>query len=417
MSNHLEAINQRVEGMAELFAELNAITSQAVISKRDEVRVSAIQAQISAMKSGLTPNELAEAHTNSLRKELGMSEYAFNRLPRLQNHVVEQWRAFISGEDTELRVDDQATAQWGNVTGQSYSGPSGAQGKGGVLVPASYDKRVFSSLGTFDEVVLDEYSNVWESERLSAGTTPTWDDTVGSGSPVTYAFNKSSNSGEAVQTAVVPTKASRAAWGECPVWKTGRLQVALELEQDTFEPTVRLLEKVINQRHALAFGAYAVGNIVSALPTVQNVTSNASTLVIQDFTNTLAALPHAYRKNAIWLMNDTTKMFLISMLETNARALIEGLDMFLGKRIAVCNTLNVGGASANAGNAAVVVAVDPSFLLQRRVPKHCFVRRYIESASGIEFGQSQVQGFCAADFLPISFDSAFPPVAVLNQHS
>jgi HK97 family phage major capsid protein len=413
MSSHIEAINQRVEGMAELFAELNRITSGTTITKAQEARAAALQAQISALKSGLTPTELAEAHMHSLRKELGMSEYALRNTPRLQTRAVQEWREFLTGDKTELRTNDESTAQWGNVTGQSYSSTQGAQ-----FVPASYDRRVFASLGTFDEVVLDEFSNVWESDKLSAATTPTWDDVVGSGSPVSYAFNKSTNLGQAEQTSVVPTKSSRAAWGECPQWKTGRFQLAFELEQDTFEPTVRLLEKVINQRHALAFGAYAVANIVNALPTVQNVTSAASTLVLSDFTAVIAALPHAYRKNGVILMNDATKMFLIGqLLETNNRPAIEGLKSFLGLPIAVCDTLAVGGVVGNAGNDAVVLVADPTYLLQRRVPKHTYVRRYVQSAVGIEFGMANVEGWMAADFQPLNFDSELPPIAVLNQHS
>ena len=107
-------------------------------------------------------------------------------------------------------------------------------------------------------------------------------------------------------------------------------------------------------------------------------------------------------------MNDVSVMFLMSLLETNTRPLIEGLDKFLGRPIATCDTLNVGGTSANAGNAAVAILADPKYLLQRRVPSSTYVRKYVQSASGIEFGQSELQGFAALDFAPINFSSAFP---------
>lgn len=413
---NLEQVNVNVEALASMFAELNRITSGTTITKAQEARASALQARISAIKGGLSAQELAAASTAALRKEIGLSEYAVRNLPRMQTRAVQEWAEFIKGEANELRTDDQSSAQWGNVTGQTYSGTSGTQG--GVLVPASYDRRVFASLGTFDEVVMDAYSNVWTSDKLSAGVTPAWDDTSEQGSPAALAFNRSTNPGEAYQTSVVPTKATSVQWGECPVFKTGRLLCALEWSQDTFEPTIQLLEQVIAQRHALAFGTYAVNSITSNLPSsIQKITSNASTLVIEDFINTAAALPRCYRKNAIWLMNDVSVMFLMSLLETSSRPLIEGLDKFLGRPIATCDTLNVGGTSGNAGHSAVAILADPKYLLQRRVPSSTYVRKYVQSASGIEYGQSQIQGFAALDFAPINFDSAFPPVAYLSQHS
>jgi HK97 family phage major capsid protein len=416
MANQIEVNHVTVSAMRDMFQELNFITSQPAISKVQEARASALQAQIACLRGGMSAQELAEASTQSLRQSLGMSDYEFRRLPKLPNVVVDQWRDFVKNGKTELRDSLESTSQFGNVTGLTYSGTSGAQG--GFFVPPSYDKRVFASLGSYDEVVLDAYSNVWESDKLSAATTPSWEDTSEQGSPAALAFNRSTILGESIQDSVVPTTAAKIAWGQCPVYKSGRLSVALELEQDTFAPTVQLLEKVIAQRHALAFGAQAVTNILNSLSgTVQKVTSNASTLVLGDFINVVAALPHIYRKNCILLMNDATAMFLVGILEANSRPLIEGLNMFLGKRIAICNSLNVGGTSASAGNAAVVLAVDPSYLLQRRVPKQTIVRRYVQSAAGVEYGLCQVNGFFAGDFQILNAGSAFPPVSYLSQHA
>jgi HK97 family phage major capsid protein len=179
------------------------------------------------------------------------------------------------------------------------------------------------------------------------------------------------------------------------------------------EASIDLLERVFAQRHALAFGAQAISNVVAQLPTVQNVTSGSTTLDHFDFQALYKALPKIYRSQAVWYMNDDTSADLMKSLEANARDMIERPDQLWGCSIAVCNSL----PAFSAGTKNVVLFANPEYLLQRRVTNGTYVKRYKEAAGLIEYGLCAYESFMRADFQPILFDSAFPPVAVMNAHA
>jgi HK97 family phage major capsid protein len=399
----VESINLTTQRIIAVMAEMEAISNKEKPTRAEEMRHAALIAEFALLKNGVTPQELAEARMAQLGINIG------GKVPMVSRDRVEQWRAFLKSDEAELRSDLQSTSQYGNVTGETYSGSSGT--KGGVLVPASYDRRVFNALGQYDEVVLDRFSNVFTTKRRSACTTPVIDDSAYQ-SPVSFA--RSTKLGEAFQTAVAPVRAGHVAWAECPQYRSGRFLIALELENDAFASTVSLLEATINQRHAFTFGSDAIATIVAALPTTQNNTSVTSTLSHLDFINTAKQLPRIYRRNSVWLMHSDTQFALIESLEANARPMIDPSgDSFLGRPIAICDSL----AAPGAGNNAVALLVDPTYLLQRRVEGGTFVRRSVQVSSGIEYGLAQVEGWMAADLQPALFGSAFPPVAVLNQHA
>jgi HK97 family phage major capsid protein len=405
----LEAINLQVQQISRLFSEANAITSKTTMTKADEARHAAILAEISMLKAGVSPNELAAARMEAIRGELGLPK---NFTPSRRSRVeVETWRAFAKGEgEVELRDNLQATSQWGNVAGESYDGTSGT--KGGVLVPASYDGRLFTSLGTYDEILNDGNCDIIYSERGSASTTPAVDDV--SGSPAS--LNQSTKVDESVQSVLAaPITAKKVAWAKVPTYRSGKVNWAFELEDDMFEAAIDLLERVFAQRHALKFGADAVANVVAALPSVvQRVTTASSTLVDHfDFQALYKALPKIYRSQAVWYVSDDIRADLMTSLEANARPMIERPDSFWGKHIAICNSL----PSFSAGQKNIAIFAAPDYLIQRRVTNGTYVRRYKEASGLVEYGLTAYESFMRADFQPMLFDSAFPPVAVLDAKS
>jgi HK97 family phage major capsid protein len=417
-----EVINLQLQQITRLFAEANAITAKTTMTKADELRHSAILAELSMLRAGVSPAELAQARVEEIRGSMGLPK---SFVPPKQTRArYEEWRSFIANKDesVEFRTDDQTSGQWGNVVGVTYGGGPASDGTGGgFLIAPQYDRRLFNSLGQYDEVILEENCNTWYSATKAAATTPCLDDV--SGSPAS--FNKSthtateagvtasvdSNTNQVVQALTVPTKAKKVSWKACPEWKSGLIRVSIELDQDSFEPTVDWLEAMFAQRHAIGFGGYAVAQIQAALPSVQNVTSNTSTLDHFDFQHTYKALPPVYRKGAIWLMHDDTRAALTDSLEANARPMIEGPLVFMGKRIVICNSLNAEAPNAS----AVAVLVNPNYLLCRRVKAGTFVRKYVERYA--DFGEVGLQSWMAADFATALMDSAFPPCSVLNQHS
>lgn len=373
MSDKIEAENIRVSRMCEIIAEQEALESKKTMTASEEARHRRLSQEFSVLKADVSVEEFARHRTSTLTKELG------GEVPTISRDRAEQWRSFIKSGAAEFRDSLAASAQWGDVTGETDSGTSG------VLVPASYDARVFNVLGQYDEVVLDAYSNVFTTKTRSACTTPLVDDSAAQ-SPV--AFASSTKLGAAVQTPVTPTRAGAVAWGECPQYRSGRFLLALELERDTFASTVSLLEATINQRHALAFGAQAIANITGALTGVQNNTSASSTLAHLDFLNTAKLLPRVYRRNAVWLMHNNTQFALITSLESTGRSMIDPSgNSFLGRPIAVCDSLN----APTAGASAVALLVDPTYLLQRRVEGGTFMRRSVQTSSGIAYDLAEVE--------------------------
>ena len=343
----------------------------------------------------------------SIRAELGGGiQYA---AAPVSNARVQDWRAFLKGgHGAELR-SVASDSQIGTVTGLSYDGNSGS------LTAPSYDRRLFATLGTYAEVL--DFATKFESANGAASATPIIDDTVGTGSPVAYAFRKSSKVDEAFISTAAPTKVASFQWGKVPTWRTGKLQFSLSLETDAFEGAIDLLEGLVAQRHSIAVGEYAVAAIVAALPaSVQNVlsTDNSGVVSLQDCTRLVGALPKIYRKNAILLMSDTTHTALVQALEANARTLAGDPEEYLRKPIAICNTLPDFAPGAQ----HPIIAVDKRFLQMRTVQNGATIKRYTQdAATGVVYAMETFEGFLRCDFAPIAFDSQFPPVSVLNVRS
>lgn len=386
--------------MCEIIEEQEQIEAKRSMTATDEARHRRLSQEFSVLKSGVGVNEFAAARASKLAKEVGVSPLSRER--------VNEWRSFLAGDkNAELRVDLQSTTQYGAPISQTYDGTAG------VFVPAGYQPKILRSLGTYDRIVDDAAQ--WLSDNGAAATSPEIDDTSLQGSPATLQFNKAVKQDEAVQSSVVPIKASRIGWAKTPTYASGRVGFSLELDNDVFENAAAILEASMFQRVYLTYGSDAIATIVSALPsTVNNVTSASSTLAIADFLNTYKKLAPIYRDGAIWAMNDNTRAILTALLETNSRSLIEGVQMFLGKPISINNSL----PDVSAGQANAVLFLNPEYVVSRRVKDGTRIRKYIQTSNGIEYGVAQYELRARLDFQASGlFSSAIPPVSILNVHS
>ena len=113
---------------------------------------------------------------------------------------------------------------------------------------------------------MDAYSNVWTATSSSRqALRHRWDDTSETRLTGLLAFRPLDESRRSCSNCRPSYEGNVCPVGRVSGFQTGRLLRALEWSQDTFEPTIQLLEQVIAQRHALSFGTYAVNSITSAL--------------------------------------------------------------------------------------------------------------------------------------------------------
>ncbi|HET8923623.1 MAG TPA: phage major capsid protein [Candidatus Acidoferrum sp.] len=435
MSNRITVINQTYQELRGCIEQAEQLASKPSLSPQ-EIRLHAtLLAKISMLKQGISADELRRAELERLAQLAGEEspEAIIERAHKTKTPESEQrareWMLFHKhGEQGEQRADFKTTSQWGRPQGaQTYTDPTstGTGAVGGYLVPAGFQDRLFAAMATYDEILDDGNSTVWNSDNGAGGVTPCWDDT-GTSSPV--AFTKSTRLGETVQGSVNPVRFRAVNWSSTPTYRTGIVLVPYEMEQDSFMAFGDILEKVFQQRHKLAYGADcmtgsgvgAVGGVptvpqglLTAIPASAQQTSASSTLAITDLENLYNALPKVYRPNAKFYMTDNTRLLVHKLFESSTRSGwgFNG-ELLFNSKVVVCRSMT----DWSAGVSNAIVYASPDYLMQRRVKNGSYVRRYTQLANYSEYGLYGYEGFMRADFRPVLFDAFQPPVASLNAH-
>lgn len=400
---------------------LEELSAKPKLSAHEERQYTATLAKLSLLKQGISGQQLAEARMQELCRELGLRPA---KRFTADQEFRSAWHQFVRTGD--VRTNYQATSEWGNVTGLTYSDStgSGTGTQGGAFVPPQYSERLFASLAAVDEIVQDGNSQVIETDNGAALAVPAIDDV--SGSPVVA--TRSVIVAEATQNANGFVKADSVQFGACPTYRSGIVYCATELEQDSAFVMLQLFEAVFNRRHALAFGSDMIdgagtlasgGNagvpygIVSALPSGTVVTSGTSSLAIGDLETLYTTLGVQYRKGGKFYMNSNTLLVVSKLVESANRNNSGTLDKLFGRDIVVCESMN----SATAGATAAIVFAHPSYILQRRVKNGAFIRRFTQNSPAAEAGMVGFQSYFRADARPMLYDSIQPPVASLNVHA
>jgi len=427
---NVQVINRTYEELRACIEQAQVLASKANLTPQEIRLHSTLLAKVSLLKAGISADELRAAEMERLAKMAGLESPDELRAKRFVRTDAElrDWYDFI--KYGEKRTDYQSTAQWGRPSGESYSdnAGAGAGSQGGVLVPANFQEKLFASMATYDEIIDPENCNLWESTNGAAATTPAVDDATGS--PV--AFNKATRLGETVQSAAKPVPFKAVKWGATPSYRSGVVLVSYEIEQDSFEPWVKLLESVFAQRTALGFGAecitgagtLAVGGtptiplgLVTAIQSGSKQTSASSTLALSDLENLYHGLSKVYRAGAKFYMSDNTKKLVTKLFDTANRAMWDAdAESMFGHDIVTCNSMTDWAAGAD----SAIVFANPNFLLQRRVKNGSYVRRYTQTPNYVEAGLFGYESFVRADFQPILFDAAASfaaPVAALSAHA
>ncbi len=423
--SRITAINQTLQELRHAIEQAEKLASKASLNPQ-EIRMHAtLLAKISLLKQGVTSEELRRAEMERVAALAGVESPEAIRQADQTTTETRDWYEFM--KFGEQRTDYQSTSQWGRPSGESYtdSTGSGSGTQGATLSPADFQKNLFASMATYDEILDAENCNLWESEKGSAATTPAVDDAAGS--PV--AFNKATRVGETVQTAAKPVPFKSVNWSSTPTYRSGIVLVAYELEYESFEPWAKILQGVFAQRTALAFGGESISGsgvaavggtatvpkgLVTAIASGSKQTSASSTLALTDLENLYHGLSKVYRSGAKFYMSSNTQKLVTKLFDTANRAMWGAdAESLFGHDIVVCNSMN----DWTAGSDSSIVFTHPNYLLQRRVKNGSYVRRYTQLPNYVEAGLFGYESFVRADFQPILYDSVFPPVAALSAHS
>jgi HK97 family phage major capsid protein len=464
MSNRIESINLTAQRMVEVVNEMSSITTKATVTKADEMRHQRLLAEYSALKGGATPQELAKATTESLRKELGLPRDYTSWNGRSDRESRESWLAFVQGRDAEVRSEFrprpefdtehrntsyQSTSEWGNVIGASYAGS-------GYFVPADYDNTIRASLASVDGIADKNNCTIIETVRGAAMTSPSIDDVVLSGSPVVGTPVASVRVDQSTSSSNGFVRTGSAVWGATPTYRSGIVYVATELEQDSAFTMQTLLNEVFMRRHALGYGAECINGSgvaqtdgVSGVPLglLTAITANAATiptvtasnpvssagyinnypysLFLSDLQRLWKSLPKQYRdgfqgrNDAKFYMSSGTAFVVMQALSSNvkgASADYFGYNKLFGHDIVICDTMADASDQTSPAVAVpnAIVFANSKYLLARHVKNASYIRRFTQSANAIEAGLTGFESFFRADFRPILFESTQPPVAVLN---
>jgi HK97 family phage major capsid protein len=421
MSNRIEEVNLTTQRIITVLGEMEAIASKDKPTAQDEMRHRALLAEFSALRSGITPTELARARTSALARELGHPD-PFSTKGSAELRAA--WYRFVGG--SEERTSFTATSEYGNVVGLTYSNAAG------YFVPPEYDKHLRASLPAVDELLAEGNCNVIETESGAAMCSPAIDDV--SGSPLVAVASQ--RLGEAVQSGDGYVRAASCQWGTAPTYRSGVVYCSTELDQDSAFALLPLLETAFNRRHALGFGAEAIngsgveasGDIAGVpyglltacaqLASATNITAQYALTAnfINDLVKLFFTLPMQYRRGAKFFMSSTMALYVGQALENVLRPVGTpyGLDKLFNRDIVICEHMPaVGNSPAIQVNAAIIFA-HPDYLLVRHVKNASGIKRFTQNPNAIEAGLIGFQSYFRADARPILFDSVQPPVASLN---
>lgn len=427
--NALEELTNAIE-------ELERLTSQPTMSKRDEHRHAALLAKISLLKNGVSVHELRGAERERILAEAGLARDPQSARTKLPASVEREWRDFGVGKDVRLTSrppDREIRAYTGELAGQqSIATTQGAAG--GFFVPQGIHDRAFETMKQHDQVFDERFSNVVETDTGANMPFPSWDDVA----------NASVQVGETVQS----TEVEIANFGNVQLgafaFRSKIIAVSLELLQDSNFPWPSILERVFAMRHARGVGqALVTGSGVNAptglltavvasgaVPVVASGSSGntggsetgATSLGTSDINACYAKLNPAYRTGACWYMADETLESLRTLLDKEGRPIVDfrrsltdvyiDTPFILGKPVAVCPSMPSIGATKNP-----VVFANPFYFVQRRVPSAMYVRRFSEAVNLIEYGLAGFESWLRVDSNLVAPNSSYLPAQFIQCHS
>lgn len=428
----VELSHNALEELTNVIGELETLTSKPTMSSRDQSRHSFLLAKVALLKQGISPAEIRRFEADRLLKEAGLPREGERARRRFPTEADREWRAFAFGKNVRLTRPPDAERRANEAGTQSLTYT--AEAAGGAFVPTGIHDRAFETMKQYDEIFDPQFSNVVETDTGNAMPFPVWDDLS----------NQSVQVGETVQSNEVDV----ANFGDIQLngwsWRSKVVAVSLELLSDSNFPWPLVLERVFAMRHARGVGqALITGSGVggptglltavvasSASPVIAAGSSantggtetGATSLGTADLGSCFSKLDRAYRRTAVWYMNDATLEYLQNLIDKFGHPVVsfrKGLTdvdsdrpTILGRPVAICPSMPTMASGHNS-----VVLADPFYFVQRRVPSSMYVRRFAESASLITYGLIGLESFFRIDSNLVAPNPNYLPCAYIQNHS
>ena len=425
-------------GSSSVFAELQeAITKSLELASKptltmQEQRLHATYlAQISALKAGLSLNQIKSHQRDLLLKEAGLDREPEAPRTRLGQELEAEWRSAILGNPNRSTRVPSDMEQRANLAGtQSLTFTKGSQG--GFFVPFGIAERFWAIAKNYDRLFDPQFHCPVETETGNSMSAP--------------AVNDTSISSVFIQEANQSQEADIANFGETTLnaWtaRTQKVAFSVELAMDSSQfPIGSVLERLFALRHARGIGQALVTGTGINMPTgllTATVASGVSPIIASgsaandgssstgansigtaDLNSLFHKLDLAYRPFGVWAMNDSTLSFIEGLVNKVGGFMVSWLrdglgaaqPFILGRPVAVSPSMPSIGAATNP-----IVFFDPNFFLFRSVPSSMAIRFYREAVGLVENGLIAAESFFRCDSNLIT-NSTQPTSVYLQCHS
>jgi HK97 family phage major capsid protein len=412
-------------------SECERLTSQPSMTKQEERRYSFLLSQISLLKSGFTPQEIAKVEAERLARDAGVVDISVIRgddqAEREIRDLMRGRSRFCPSTLSSFEVDIQKLAEARAAAAGSQTITYSAASSGGAFVPFGFHDSQIDAMKQYDEIFDDENCQVIESVTGNPMGVPATDDTAAASVQV------GENTDPGAGTDFVAYNVQLQSYS----FRSGRVIVSRELLQDSGISISGLLNRAFSRRHAKGVGAKLITGsgvnepkgLVTAAQAVMaaNVTAagssandgsdntGANSVGTDDIALVYRTLNAAYRRNAIWAMNDATALFLSELKDKYGRPVIDlqaPRPVLMGKRVIICPSM-----ASIAPSASTIVFYDPAYFVQRRVKAGSFIRMYQEAPSLAENNAVAFESWYRTDSNLVVASQTYPPCVVLNQHS
>jgi len=424
---NLQVVNNNLAALMESIGELERLSSKEHLSEQEQRRNTYLLSKISALKSGVTADELRNATMARIFKETGRGEY------KPCDERDNAWHQYVRTGQGNRSAQEVRAMQTGT---QSLTYSQGAAG--GYFVPPAFHNEVFEAMVAYDEIFDAENSNVITTDNSNVLAVPVLSDFVGS-TPNAATLVTEAGSGTEVDDVAASVQLG------AYTFRSGMVFLSLELAQDA--PGIAdILNRAFARRFALGVGkklvlgsgsaqpnglvaatlASGVSPVVAAGSSSNDGTgaTGANSIGSQDITKLIHALDRTYRPGARFYMSDSTLQSLDLVLDKGGRPLVwpgfelggdhKSVPSRIGPYpIVVCPSMDSISATKN-----TVVFGHPKYFLQRRVAPASYCRMFRETSGLIEKGLIGVQSFMRVDSQMVLGGSGSPvPFQILQQHS
>lgn len=335
--------------------EAEALTAKSEVTKRDEARISVLLAKVAALRSqGIAPSDSAQ-----------------------------RWlKAFLRGHELPLEVRDNDIL----AGKQTISYTQGAAG--GFLVPQEIHDEVLLGLAQYDPLLDPDVVTVVPSKGfdLNPYTVPGWDLSAFAAAKVSEGAQQNPLAVPTVSGKLINSYTYRAT-----------LAATFEFEDDTFQPTMDLMEMA----YAIAFargigvdlvtgnGTTAPQGIVTGAHDSGITTASASSTTYLEIENIYFALNNVYRAmpKCAWVFNDAYYQEVRKAVDTTGRPLINIVDdqeILMGKPVYTSPSMPTGTATKGIifGDLSYYVVRVSQMILKRNLQ----AAGYVEKALGLYTG-------------------------------